>query len=49
MVSPKGAVSSTRLQTVAGAQRLWVWCVDPGIVLLKVEVVRVKTAPSKPL
>ncbi len=49
MVSPKGAVGSARLKGVAGAQRLLVWCVDPGVVLLKVEVVRSKAAPSKTL
>ena len=49
MVSPKGAVSSVRLQTIAGQQRLLVWCVDPGVVLLKVEVVRGKAAPAKVL
>jgi hypothetical protein len=46
MVNPKAAVSSARLKVVAGAQRLLVWCVDPGLVLLKVEVVRGKASPS---
>ena len=48
-VSPKGAAGSARLQTVAGEHRLKLWCVDPGLVWLKVEVVRGKAAPAKPL